>query len=124
MVGIGINCGQQPEDFPHDVAPMATSVWQQLQAVPSREALAAELIRQLHRMWEAWQTEPMTWMQIYRENCVTIGQNVQLIQNGDVRQAFVEDMDDHGALLVRLADGRKETVFSGEVSVRGMYGYL
>jgi len=34
------------------------------------------------------------------------------------------DMDDAGALIVEFADGHRETVNSGEVSVRGMYGYL
>jgi len=33
-------------------------------------------------------------------------------------------MDENGALLVTLTDGTKETVFTGEVSVRGLYGYL
>ena len=47
------------------------------------------------------------------------------VLGGDtVRYAHVDDMDDQGALLVTLADGSKETVFSGEASVRGMYGYI
>lgn len=29
-----------------------------------------------------------------------------------------------GALLVTYPDGTKERIFSGEVSVRGLYGYL
>jgi S-DNA-T family DNA segregation ATPase FtsK/SpoIIIE len=33
-------------------------------------------------------------------------------------------MDDDGALMVEFSDGTVETVNSGEVSVRGMYGYL
>ena len=34
------------------------------------------------------------------------------------------DMDDEGALIVEFSPGYRETVNSGEVSVRGMYGYL
>jgi len=33
-------------------------------------------------------------------------------------------MDDQGALLVTLPDGTTERIFSGEVSVRGLYGYV
>ena len=34
------------------------------------------------------------------------------------------NVDDEGALLVRFPEGTVETVNSGEVSVRGMYGYV
>ena len=34
------------------------------------------------------------------------------------------DIDEDGGLLVLFADGSTQTVTSGEVSVRGMYGYL
>ena len=60
----------------------------------------------------------------YKAHCVTIGQDVKIVCGDSVQLAHVDDMDDQGALLVTLADGTKDTVFSGEVSVRGMYGYL
>ena len=33
-------------------------------------------------------------------------------------------IDDQGNLLVEKADGTIEKVYSGEVSVRGLYGYV
>jgi len=124
VIGVGINCGQLPGDFPPDVAAMATSVYQQTHKIPQRSELAAELIRQLHRVGEEWKTDPQPWMQEYRDNCITVGQNVQLIHNGCVREALAVGLGHSGALVVQLRDGTMETVFSGEVSVRGMYGYL
>ena len=41
-----------------------------------------------------------------------------------MRQAYAEDIDDEGGLMVRLPDGSHETIRSGEVSVRGLYGYV
>ena len=32
--------------------------------------------------------------------------------------------DEKGELLVRMADGTVRTVYAGEVSVRGIYGYV
>ena len=123
VVGIGINCRQQAEDFPPDVRQMAVSL-RQLGLPVERERLAAALIMQLGRMAEACVSDPAEWMAVYRSKCITIGQNVQLLQNGNVREAFAEDVDESGALMVRFPDGTAERVFSGEASVRGMYGYV
>ena len=109
IVGIGINC----EGTPHEVA---TSLAEEGHPCDKR-ILAAEVLRQLSQMSPAWLSD-------YKANCLTIGQDVQLIQNDTVRYAHVDDMDEDGALLVTLLDGTKERIFSGEVSVRGFYGYL
>ena len=80
----------------------------------------------IRRLWQADRDllSPKDWLDSYRANSITIGQDVQLLRDGTVRQAHAHGMDDQGALLVTLADGTQETVFSGEVSVRGMYGYV
>lgn len=123
IVGIGINCNHLPSDFPEEVALMATSLRQILGRPVDRSVLAGALIRQLTLAAEAMAHEPASWLNSYRTHCVTIGQDVQLVQNGQIRSAHVIEMDDQGALLVVLPDGTPEKVFSGEVSVRGMYGY-
>ena len=123
VCGIGINCRQTPADFPADVAPMATSLLQLLGRSDAC-ALAAAMITQLHLAAGDLLQRPRDWMDGYKAHCVTIGQDVKIIRGDEVTPAHVDDMDDQGALLVTLADGSRETVFSGEVSVRGMYGYL
>ena len=40
------------------------------------------------------------------------------------RAAFAEAVDDDFGLLVRYPDGSRETVTAGEVSVRGLCGYI
>lgn len=109
ILGIGINC----QGTPHEIA---TSL-AELGHPCDRAKLAAQVIRQISQMAPEDMAE-------YKKHCLTIGQDVQLIENDVIRFAHVDDMDDNGALLVTLADGSKETIFSGEVSVRGMYGYL
>ncbi len=121
ILGIGINCCQQPEDFPEELRQMATSLEQGLGRPVDREAVTAELLRQLR---SAVEDEPGPWLDSYRQHCVTLGQDVQLLQADVRRQAHAEDMDDQGALLVTLPDGSRERIFSGEVSVRGLYGYV
>lgn len=122
VCGIGVNCKQEPKDFPPEIADMAVSI-RQLGGKEDRSALAAALIRQLDAACEDLLT-PAQWMADYRRHCMTLGQDVQLIRGDEVRLAHAEDITEQGALLVTLQNGAREAVFSGEVSVRGMYGYL
>lgn len=121
ILGIGINCRQQPEDFPEELRQIATSLEQGLRQPVDRELVTAELLRQLHA---ATEDAPTPWLDSYRRHCLTLGQDVQLIQGDTRRTAHADDIDAQGALLVTLPDGSRERVFSGEVSVRGLYGYV
>lgn len=123
IVGIGLNCGQQEEDFPPELRQTAISLTQALGRPVDRAAVEQELLACVQAAAEAFPHDVDDWMARYRANCVTLGQDVQLIRGDEMRRAHVDDMDDRGALLVTLPDGTKETVFSGEVSVRGLYGY-
>ena len=123
ICGAGINCLQRPEDFPPEVAEMATSL-RLLGAAADRSAVAAALIRQLHLAGEDMVQCPQPWMQAYRSSCITLGKDVKIVRGEETMTAHVDGMDDQGALLVTLSDGRKSVINSGEVSVRGMYGYL
>ena len=61
----------------------------------------------------------------YRRDCVTLGKQVQLLWQEDRREVVEAlDVDDQFGLVVRHEDGRTEVIRSGEVSVRGMYGYI
>ena len=123
ICGIGLNCLQLPEDFPPEVASIATSL-RQITGSADRTAAAAAMIRQLHLAAEDLLTNPGPWMTGYKTHCITLGQDAQLVRGDEIRYAHVDGLDDQGALLVTLTDGTKETVFSGEASVRGMYGYI
>ena len=60
----------------------------------------------------------------YRADCITVGQEISVIAGETVRYGTAVSVDDEGALVVRFADGHTEAVCTGEVSVRGMYGYI
>ncbi len=124
IVGIGINCSQQEEDFPPELRQTAISLEQALGKPVSREAVALELIRQIQLAADGFLQDPALWMENYAKHCLTVGRDVLLIRGDVCREAHVDGIDDRGALLVTLADGTRETVFTGEVSVRSTNGYL
>jgi BirA family biotin operon repressor/biotin-[acetyl-CoA-carboxylase] ligase len=124
IVGIGINCGQTREDFPRELQDMATS----LSLVTDRSITPAQLegpvLHALHRMSEVLLSDKSGILDRYRSDCVTLGQQISVVRGEEIRHGVALDIDSEGALQVRYADGEESTVTSGEVSIRGMYGYL
>ena len=125
VLGIGINVSQGPEDFTPEVREIATSLVQALGRPVSRPALAAEVIREVDRLYDALTAgETAPYLAEYRYRCVNLGRTVRLLgPGGDGERAEALDIDDDFGLVVRTADGSVRTVRSGEVSVRGLYGY-
>ncbi|MCI8525075.1 MAG: biotin--[acetyl-CoA-carboxylase] ligase [Oscillospiraceae bacterium] len=124
IVGIGTNCNHSGGDFPEEVRPMAISLREAAGRPVDRCAYAAALIGQLWRMDAELLTEKKAWMTRYAADCITVGQDVKVVRGRTERPAHADGLDENAALLVTYEDGTKEAVTSGEVSVRGMYGYL
>lgn len=124
IIGIGINCTQQLSDFPPELRDMAGSLTMITGSPISRGLLAASMLDCLYRMNTILISGREEILTRYRRDCVTLGQEVCLVRGEEVRHGLALDIDPSGALLVRLPDGQVEAVNSGEVSVRGMYGYI
>ena len=123
VIGIGINCTQKAGDFPREIADIATSLSLCTGQTSDRTALAAALVEALSGMWKNLH-DPSGILERYRNNCITLGQDISLVWGEEIRHGKALAVDDQGALLVEFPDGHREFVNSGEVSVRGMYGYL
>lgn len=124
VVGIGLNCCQAELDFPDDLRATADSLASVSGQDISREVVAAAMIDQLHRMDNLLFSHQISIMERYRRDCITLGKEVSVIRGDVIRHGLALDVCDDGALQVLYGDGQRETVNSGEVSVRGMYGYV
>lgn len=121
VIGIGINCSQSEIDFPEEIRQMAIS----LDISPSqRTQLIVELVRAFYNMRQHLFTTRQSIMEHFRHRCITIGQEISILRGEHVRHGKAVDIDDDGGLIVAFSDGHQETISSGEVSIRGMYGYL
>ena len=124
IIGIGINCCQQTEDFAPEIRDMAGSLATVTGSAIDRSRVAAAMMDALYRMDKSLLTGREQMLRQYRKDCITVGRDICLLRSGEVRYGKALDVDDAGALVVRYADGSTEAVSSGEVSVRGMYGYV
>ena len=124
VLGIGINVHQTAEDFSPEVAQIATSLSQAAGRRISRPALAAALIEELDRLYGPFSRQIEPYLEAYRKDCVNLGKTVQLLEGSARRTAQAVGIDDGFGLVVREEDGTERVVRSGEVSVRGLYGYV
>lgn len=126
ILGIGINVSQTAEDFSPEVSNLAASLFMALGRRVSRPALIAALLEELDRLYAALLADDlMAYLTAYRRDCVNLGKTVQLIgADGSWERAEAVDVDEAFGLVVRGENGELRTVRAGEVSVRGLYGYL
>ena len=124
VVGIGINCRHRPEDFPPELRHMAASLAMAAQQDVAVCAMAAAMVDALVRMDAQLLTAKEAVLDAYRADCITLGRDVVVVRGDTKQYGRATDIDAEGALVVRFSDGTVRAVSSGEVSVRGMYGYI
>ena len=103
---------------------MAVSLASITQSNVDRNALAAAMISALSGMAADLFTKKDAILAYYKANCITLGMDISLLRGDEIRHGKALDVDDSGALLVQFPDGSLQYINSGEVSIRGMYGYV
>ena len=121
VIGIGINCNQT--QFPQELD-MATSLRIEAGRPADVNAIAAALLLELSRMRREFLSRKSDWIAAFSRNCLTVGKDIQILRAGTVRQAKATGIGPDAELLVEYPDGTSDSVSSGEVSVRGLYGYV
>ena len=124
VIGVGINCCQQEADFPADIRDIAGSLSSVSHQPVDRAKVSAAMMDAFYRMDRELLTGKAHIMNRYRNLCVTLGKEISLVRGDEVRHGTALSINADGALVVRFPDGTTETVNSGEVSIRGMYGYV
>lgn len=122
IVGIGINLSGTT--FPVELKNIATSLEAITGTAPDRDILAAKLLVHLEQMSIELLRKKAAIMARYRSLCVTLGKQITLLQADTCRQGLALDITEEGALLVKFSDSSICEVNSGEISVRGLYGYV
>lgn len=124
VVGIGINVNIR--EFPEEIGRTATS----LAIVSGKEVRRAPLVDAVLRAWEKYyacyrETLDMSALrETYNARLVNCGREVRVLAPKGEYSGISHGINDGGELLVETEDGELREVMSGEVSVRGVYGYV
>lgn len=124
IIGIGINLRQNEADFGPEVAPTAISLQQALGRAPDRTELAAAVLLSLDKLYQDFPERAQGYLERFRRDCLTLCRPVRVLYPGGTREGTAVDITEDFGLTVRWPDGTVEAVTSGEVSVRGLYGYV
>ena len=123
-VGVGINVNMT--EFPEEIRATATSLRLETGHVVRRAPLIAAVTARLEKNYEVFlQTEDMSGlMEKYSSLLVNRGKEVMVLGAKEQYRAYAVGINNTGELIVRREDGTEEAVYAGEVSVRGVYGYV
>ena len=124
VIGVGINANLT--HFPEEIASIATSLRLELGHGINRAELIAEVMKEFELLYEVFEkTGSLADLkESYNSLCVNRNSPVRVLDPRGGYTGIARGIDDSGALLVELDDGTIRRVSSGEVSVRGIYGYV
>lgn len=124
VTGVGINLTQTAADFERAGLPHAASLHTLSGKVLTADEMAALLLRRLDEAWDSFRQKGIApLLKEFRRRCITLGKPVQ-VRGAEPFDGMAADVDTAGRLLVDTPDGVRRAVNAGEVSVRGLYGYV
>ena len=124
VMGVGINVGLQ--EFPPEITNMATCLEAECGYKVSRATLIANVMSKFEAYYEIFRKEGSLKGLRERYNSLLInqGREVRVLAPKAEFQGVSRGINEAGELLVELEDGTVTEVYAGEVSVRGLYGYV
>lgn len=124
VIGVGINVNQ--ETFPAEIQDRAVSLKQKTGMSIRRSELIAAVLGEFETCYETFlRTEDLSELrEAYNRMLVNRGQEVKVLEPGNEYTAYALGINDAGELIVKKGDGQEKRIYAGEVSVRGVYGYV
>lgn len=123
IIGIGINVNGKTEDLPEDIRAKAGFISQFCGGHVTKEIIEAALIAELDKITAKFPNGKSEYLAEYRKFCPIAGRDVAVMKDGGKKGKAIEINDDF-SLKIQYSDGTVENVSTGEVSVRGLYGYV
>lgn len=124
VIGTGINVNNR--SFPEEISKTATSMYLEGGRVYSRAKTAAAITEAFEGYYGIFcKTDDMRSLrEDYDSICVNVGAEVRILDPKGEYEAIARGINDRGELIIKKEDGTIEEIYAGEVSVRGIYGYV
>lgn len=124
IVGVGINVNQMT--FEEVGLDYASSLQKETGMCKDRKELLEAVMKQFEALYREFcgSGSLQSMKEAYEARLANIGLEVRVLDPKGEYTGTALGINDRGELLVRRQDGRREAVYAGEVSVRGLYGYV
>ena len=120
VTGIGINVNIP--SFPKELSAKATSLQIETGNPLRRVHLLQAILLELEGALDTFEKAPGQFPEEYRKLCVSLHKRVRFFRSGEARDGEAVDISPEGELIVREDSGCLTPVYSGEVTVQGIYG--
>ena len=123
-VGVGINANTK--QFPSELQDKATSLSLESGRTEECDLLIENILQRFDEEYNQFLKEKnLSFLQeTYNQLLANREREVQVLEPGNAYTAYALGINQNGELIVRTHEGTEQAVFAGEVSVRGVYGYI
>ncbi len=124
VIGAGINVNLA--QFPEEISKTATSLFLESRTQWPRAELLQNVLKRFEYNYEVFlQTQDLTGIRTeYMKHLVNVDKQVRVLDPGGEFEGIARGIDSSGELLVEKESGEIVKVYAGEVSVRGLFGYV
>lgn len=124
IVGCGINVGQRT--VPDELQGKATSLFLESGSVIMSDELLQGVLGEFEQYYNRFIVNESldTFTDEYNAWLISLNKEVRVLDPKGEFTGISKGINNKGELLVQLPDGELTAVYSGEVSVRGLYGYV
>lgn len=126
VIGCGINVGQKR--VPDELQGIATSLFLEndRNSLIANDKLLQDILTELEPYYERFLISGSLaeFADEYNARLVSLDKEVRVLDPKGEYTGISKGINDKGELLVERLDGTVEEVYAGEVSVRGLYGYV
>lgn len=117
IAGIGISANLREDDFPEELRAKATSLYAATGAPVSREAIVGAFFEQFAALFDLYRTEGFGPIRgLWEALTSTLHSAVEVATPLGVVRGVAVGLTSEGALLVKDAEGRTHTLYSGDLS--------
>ena len=127
VIGVGTNVNyDSPENFPEELRPTATSLRIEAGHLINRAALTERMLARFEINYEKFEEtlDLSGLMDSYEKHLINVGAQVRVLDPAGEYTGISRGINAVGELLVEKENGETINVYAGEVSVRGLYGYV
>lgn len=124
VVGVGVNVNTS--DFSPELVDKATSLYLECGKHLEKESIIVDIADTFMKEYEQFaKVGNLEFLQEeYNSMLINREKEVRVLEPENEYTAYALGINKTGELMVRLTDGTEKNVFAGEVSVRGVYGYI
>jgi BirA family biotin operon repressor/biotin-[acetyl-CoA-carboxylase] ligase len=125
VIGIGINVLQEKMDFTPEIRDRAVSLFTETGKKFKRADIISALCYNMQEVYTCLKRDRISEvMESWSEYTVTDGKRIRIIKNGESLEMNAKGIDGQGRLTAEDRQGNIHKFNSGEISIRGVMGYI